>query len=175
MTVHLLERLAQLGMTPPPPPSPQGVYVSVVIHQDIAYVSGQVSRVGEQVIAGPVDDATPPAVIRHAARTCVLRALSALAAALPTSTTIERILFLRGFVNAVPGFVNHSRVMDAASSMLHEIFGENGLHARSAVGVASLPGGGLLEIELTVSLTHALDPHQQEQPAAAARPDPHAA
>jgi enamine deaminase RidA (YjgF/YER057c/UK114 family) len=159
MTIHIADRLAQLGMPLPPPPSPRGAYVSVVIHHDIAYVSGQVSRVGEQVIAGPVDIATPPDVIRHAARTCVLRALSALAAALSTTTTVERILFLRGFVNAVPDFVNHSQVMDEASVLLHEIFGDKGLHARSAIGVAGLPGGGLLEIELTVSLARGPDPH----------------
>lgn len=158
MTIRIADRLAQLGMTLPPPPSPRGAYVSVVIHHDVAYVSGQVSRVGEQVIAGPVDHATPPDVIRHAARTCVLRALSVLAAALPPTTTVERILFLRGFVNAVPGFVNHGRVMDEASLLLHEIFGDHGLHARSAVGVAGLPGGGLLEIELTASLTRGPDP-----------------
>ncbi|WP_321803693.1 RidA family protein [Burkholderia sp. BCC1993] len=160
MTIHFTHRLAQLGMALPPTPSPRGAYVSVVIHHDIAYVSGQVSRVGEQVIAGPVDNATPPDVVRHAARTCVLRALSALAAALPTTMMVERILFLRGFVNAAPDFVNHSQVMDEASLLLHEIFGDKGLHARSAIGVAGLPGGGLLEIELTVSLAHGPDPHE---------------
>ncbi|WP_321960325.1 RidA family protein [Paraburkholderia sp. J7] len=159
MTISIADRLAQLGMTLPSTPSPRGAYASVVIHRDIAYVSGQVSRAGEQVIAGPVDHATPPDVIRHAARTCVLRALSALAAALPATTRVERMLFLRGFVNAVPDFVNHSQVMDEASRLLHEIFGDRGVHARSAIGVAGLPGGGLLEIELTVSLTHGPDPH----------------
>ncbi|BCG03877.1 hypothetical protein PPGU19_084450 (plasmid) [Paraburkholderia sp. PGU19] len=162
MTIDITDRLGQLGMTLPPAPSPRGAYTGVVIHHDIAYVSGQVSRVGEQVIAGPVDHTTPPEVIRHAAHTCVLRALSALAAALPPATTVERILFLRGFVNAVPDFVNHSQVLDEASSLLHEIFGEMGRHARSAIGVASLPGGGLLEIELTVSLTHEADRHQPD-------------
>ena len=146
MTTVIADRLAQLGMTLPPPPSPRGAYVGVVIHDGIAYISGQVSRVGGEIIAGPVDHTTPPDLIRHAARTCVLLALSALAVALPSSTAVERILYLRGFVNAVPDFVIHSQVMDEASSLLHEIFGENGRHARSALGVAGLPGGGLLEI-----------------------------
>jgi enamine deaminase RidA (YjgF/YER057c/UK114 family) len=161
MTIAIADRLAQLGMTLPPAPSPRGAYTGVVIHHDIAYVSGQVSRIGEQVIAGPVDHTTPPDIIRHAARTCVLRALSALAATLPPTTSVERILFLRGFINAVPGFANHSQVMDEASSLLHDIFGEAGRHARSAIGVASLPGGGLLEIELTASLTQESDRHQR--------------
>ncbi|WP_133647199.1 RidA family protein [Paraburkholderia flava] len=167
-SADIVNRLAQLGLTLPLTPSPRGAYVGAVIHDDIAYISGQVSRVGNEVIAGPVDRDTPHDVIRHAARTCVLRALSVLVAtmpALPTSATVERILFLRGFVNAVPGFANHSQVMDEASALLHEIFGDSGRHARSAVGVASLPGGGLLEIELVVALTRA--PQQ--------RPDEHTA
>lgn len=158
MTTHIAHRLAQLGMSLPAAPSPRGAYLSVVIHHDIAYVSGQVSRVGEQVIAGPVNSTTPPDVIRHAAQACVLRALSALAATLPATMMVERVLFLRGFVNAVPEFVNHSQVVDEASHLLHEIFGDKGQHARSAIGVAGLPGGGLLEIELTVSLAHGPDP-----------------
>ncbi|RKF36124.1 RidA family protein [Paraburkholderia fungorum] len=153
MTTDVVARLAQLGMALPPPPSPRGAYVGAVIHDGIAYISGQVSRVGDEVIVGPVDRDTPHHVIRRAARTCVLRALSVLVATLPATTAVGRILFLRGFVNAVPDFVDHSRVMDEASSVLHEIFGENGRHARSALGVASLPGNGLLEIELTVALT----------------------
>jgi enamine deaminase RidA (YjgF/YER057c/UK114 family) len=152
MTTDIAARLARLGMAPPSPPSPRGAYVGAVIHNGVAYVSGQVSRLGEEIIPGPVDRHTPPDLIRHAARTCVLRALSVLAATLPDTTAVERILFLRGFVNAAPDFVNHSQVMDEASTLLHEIFGEDGRHARSALGVASLPGGALLEIELTVAL-----------------------
>ncbi|KXU82202.1 hypothetical protein CI15_32055 [Paraburkholderia monticola] len=163
MTTDIADRIAQLGMTLPPPPSPRGAYMGVVIHAGIAYVSGQVSRVGEQIIAGPIDHGTSPGLIRDAARTCVLRALSALVAALPPQTTVERVLFLRGFVNAVPEFVNHSKVMDEASSLLHEVFGESGRHARSALGVAGLPGGGLLEIELTVALAHESPSRGQER------------
>ncbi|MGH8778055.1 RidA family protein [Paraburkholderia sp.] len=155
MTTNIVGRLAQLGLTLPPSPSPRGAYEAVVIHDGIAYVSGQVSRVGDDIIAGPVDHDTPPEVIRHAARTCVLRAVSVLVATLPATLAIERILFLRGFVNAVPDFANHSQVLDEASALLHDIFGESGRHARSALGVASLPGVGLLEIELTVALTSA--------------------
>ncbi|MCP2091959.1 UNVERIFIED_ORG: enamine deaminase RidA (YjgF/YER057c/UK114 family) [Paraburkholderia sediminicola] len=165
MTTDIAQRVAQLGMTLPPPPSLRGAYMGVVIHGGIAYVSGQVSRDGDEIIAGPVDHATPPELIRHAARTCVLRALSALAAALPPTMAVERILFLRGFVNAVPDFVNHSQAMDEASLLLHEVFGDNGRHARSALGVAGLPGGGLLEIELTAALAHGPGSRQQEHAA----------
>lgn len=153
MTADIAARVAQLGISLPSPPVPRGAYEGVVIHNGIAYISGQVSRVGDEIIAGPVNYTTPPEVIRHAARTCVLRALSALAATLPATAALERVLYLRGFVSATPDFVNHSQVVDEASALLHEIFGESGRHARAALGVASLPGGGLLEIELTVALT----------------------
>jgi enamine deaminase RidA (YjgF/YER057c/UK114 family) len=153
MMIDIVGRLAQLGLTLPIAPSPRGVYVGAVIHDGIAYISGQVSRIGDEIITGQVDRDTPPDIIQLAARTCVLRALSVLVATLPATTAVDRILFLRGFVNAVPGFVNHSQVMDEASTLLHDIFGESGRHARSALGVASLPGNGLLEIELTVALT----------------------
>lgn len=156
MTADLESRLAQLGLELPPCPEPRGAYESVAIHGSTAYVSGQVSRIGNEVIAGPVTRATPPDVLRFAAQTCVLRALSALAAHLPAAAAIDRILFLRGFVNAVPEFTSHGLVMDAASKLLQALFGECGRHARSALGVASLPDGGLLEIELTVALKPAI-------------------
>ena len=130
MKADIAGQLARLGMKLPPPPSPRGAYVGV---------SGQVSRVGDEIIAGPVGADTPPDVIRRAAQTCVLRAMSALVAAMPATMTVDRILFLRGFVHAVPGYVKYSEVMDEASALLLEIFGENGRHARSAVGVSGLP------------------------------------
>jgi enamine deaminase RidA (YjgF/YER057c/UK114 family) len=162
VTTDVAARLAKLGLTLPTPPSPRGAYVSAVIHNGIAYVSGQVSRIGDGIIAGPLDRDTPPGVIRHAAQTCVLRALSVLASMLPATAEIDRILFLRGFVYAVPGFANYSQVLDEASTLLHEIFGESGRHARSALGVAGLPDGGLLEIELVVALAPASCHQPQE-------------
>jgi len=76
MTVR--KRLAELGLHLPEPPEPRGEYVAAVVHGGIAYVSGQVSREGQQVIAGPVTPDTPPAIVAQAARACVLRALSVL-------------------------------------------------------------------------------------------------
>jgi enamine deaminase RidA (YjgF/YER057c/UK114 family) len=123
----------------------------------VAYISGQVSRVDDVTITGPIDDQTSSETIASAAQACVLRALSILAEAESHAISVERILFLRGFINAVPVFKNHSQVLDEASGLLHRIFGERGLHARSAIGVSSLPSGGLMEIELTVALSPA--PH----------------
>jgi hypothetical protein len=93
MTIDIVARLTELGLTLPPPPSPRGAYVSVVTHDGTAYVSGQVSRIGDEIISGPVDHDTSPEIIRHASQTCVLRALSVLAESLPATTGIERVLY----------------------------------------------------------------------------------
>ncbi|MFL9875149.1 RidA family protein [Paraburkholderia megapolitana] len=153
MMADIATRVAQLGLVLPALPSPRGAYLGAVVHDGIVYVSGQVSRVGDEVVTGPVDRNTPDDVIRNAAQACVLRALSVLAATAAPTASVERILFLRGFVNSTPDFRHHGRVMDFVSTLLYDIFGESGRCARSAVGVASLPDSGLLEIELTVTLT----------------------
>lgn len=147
-------KLAQLGIVLPEPPTPRGEYVPVVVHGGVAYVSGQLSRIGNHTIAGPVTSATSQHDIARAARACVLRALSALDQAVGLEQ-ISRFLFLRGFVYAEPGFEDFSRVLDEASKVLVEIFGEQGLHARSVAGVAGLPNSGMLEIELTAVIAPA--------------------
>lgn len=157
MMAGLGHRLEALGLKLPAPPPPRGSYTGVIVHDGIAYVSGQVSRVGDETIMGPVDDRTPPETIRAAAQACVLRALSTLGT-IEHEGAVARILFLRGFINAVPEFKGHSAVLDEASELLLAIFGEAGRHARSAVGVASLPSGGLLEIELVVALARVETP-----------------
>jgi enamine deaminase RidA (YjgF/YER057c/UK114 family) len=144
-------KLAQLGVVLPEPPAPRGEYVPAVVHGGVVYVSGQLSREGNFTITGPVSSATPQDLIKRAAHACVLRALSAIDQAVGLEN-VSRILFLRGFVFAVPGFVDFARVLDEASKLLADIFGEQGVHARSVAGVAGLPGNGLLEIELTAVL-----------------------
>lgn len=144
-------KLAQLGVVLPEPPKPRGDYVPVVVYGGVAYVSGQLSRDGDFTIVGPVTSATPQEDLKRAARACVYRALSALDQAVGLEQ-VSRFLFLRGFVYAEPGFQDFARVLDEASKLLVEIFGGEGLHARSVVGVAGLPGKGMLEIELTAAI-----------------------
>ncbi|MGY2163666.1 RidA family protein [Pseudomonas tolaasii] len=146
--MSLRETISALGLVLPETPSPKGDYVPVTIHGGVAYVSGQVCRVGEGVISGPVTDLTSPEVVLQAGQTCALRALSVLDHAVGLEN-VERILFVRGFVYGGEGFQNFSKVVDGASQVFIDVFGEQGRHARSAVGVAGLPGGGLLELEVT--------------------------
>ncbi|AQT95207.1 hypothetical protein B1R45_18695 [Pseudomonas azotoformans] len=144
-------RVAALGLQLPEAPGPKGDYVPVTIHAGVAYVSGQVCRLGDGVISGPVTDQTSPARVTQAGQTCALRALRALSV-LDRAVgleNVERILFVRGFVFGGEGFQRFSNVVDGASQVLIDVFGEQGRHARSAVGVAGLPSGGMLELEVT--------------------------
>ena len=89
----------------------------------------------------------------HAARVCALNALSVLRQALGTLDRIERVLTVTGFVACSPGFSQQPAVIDGASGVLYEVFGDAGRHTRSAIGVAALPRGGAVEIEVTVAVT----------------------
>ncbi|WP_395608161.1 RidA family protein [Pseudomonas sp. B22129] len=146
--MNIREKISTLGLTLPETPRPKGDYVPVTIHGGVAYVSGQVCRVGEGVISGPVTDQTSPELIVQAGRICALRALSVLDHGVGLEN-VERILFVRGFVYGGEGFQHFSTVVDGASQVFIDVFGEQGRHARSAVGVAGLPSGGLLELEVT--------------------------
>lgn len=145
------ERLRDLGLALPPAPQPQGAYRAVRLHGGLAYVAGQLSRSGDGVIAGPVEQASE-AMIEAAAQACTLRALAALEDAVGIDA-VSGIVFLRGFVFAGPEFQGHPQVLDRVSRLLVAIFGDAGQHARSAVGVSGLPSGGLLEIELVAEYT----------------------
>jgi enamine deaminase RidA (YjgF/YER057c/UK114 family) len=146
------DKLKALDLHLPEAPAPQGNYVPVVVYNGVAYVSGQVCRLADSVITGPARVSTSDETLALAARTCVLRALSALEQALGDLNNVERILFVRGFVYAEDGYQNYSKILDEASRLLVDVFGERGRHARSALGVAGLPSNGLLEIELVAAV-----------------------
>ncbi|UDU81215.1 RidA family protein [Pseudomonas sp. HN2-3] len=146
------EKLQALGLTLPEAPEPKGDYVPVVVHRGVAYVSGQVCRLGDSVITGPVRADTPEKTLTMAATTCVLRALSALEQAIGDLDKVEKVLYLRGFVYAEAGYEQYSKVLDHGSRLLIDLFGDRGRHARSALGVAGLPSSGLLEVELVIAV-----------------------
>ena len=137
----------------PAPPAKPAHYELVVVHGKIAYVSGQVSRAADRVIAGHLCENDDIVQAQDAARASVRRCLSVLQHKLGSLDRIEQILAVRGFVSAAPEFNRHPEVMDAASQLLMEILGDRARHARSTLGVASIPGGGLVEIEMTVAIT----------------------
>lgn len=148
------ERLNELGLELPPAVEPVYEYVPVVIHQGVAYVSGQLPKVGDDVrYKGKVGAEVSLEQAQDDARLCVLHALACLKVALGGDLgRIERILRVTGFVASAPGFNDQPKVIDAASKLLGQLLGEAGRHARSAVGVFELPRNTPVEIEFIVAV-----------------------
>lgn len=146
------QRLKQLGIELPVAPTPAFQYVPVTVHERLAFVSGQLPRRGEEIITGKVGDDVNLDRGREAARLCVLQGLACLRQALGSLDRVDRILKVTGFVASAAGFNQQPKVVDAASELLGEVFGEAGRHARSAIGVAELPRNASVEIELIASL-----------------------
>lgn len=148
------QRLAELGLVLPEAAQPSFSYVPVTIHRGVAYVSGQLPKVdGEVRVFGKVDAEIDIERARGEARICILQGLACLKSALGSLERIERILKINGYVASAPGFNAQPKVIDAASDLLEEIFGEAGRHARAAVGVAELPRNTAVEIEMTVAVS----------------------
>lgn len=146
------KRLKDLDIVLPEAAVPSFNYVPVTLHRGFAHVSGQLPKVdGEIRVRGKVGGSVSLDVARGEARICILQALACLKQALGTIDRIERILKIGGFVASAPGFNDQPKVLDAASDLLGEIFGETGRHARSAVGVAELPRDVAVEIEMVVA------------------------
>jgi enamine deaminase RidA (YjgF/YER057c/UK114 family) len=151
MTIEL--RIQELGLALPMAVKPAFQYVAVVVHGGLAWVSGQIPRAGEQVLMiGKVGAEVSLDQARGAARACVLQGLAQLREAIGSLERVERIVKVTGFVASAPGFVEQPRVIDAASELLVQVFGDAGRHARSAIGVAELPRGVPVEVELVAAL-----------------------
>jgi len=146
-------RLQSLGLTLPEPISPAFQYVAVVVHDGTAWVSGQIPRAGKEVMmTGKLGATVSLDQAREAARACTLQALAQLKEALGSLERVKRVVKLTGFVASAPGFTQQPQVIDAASELLGQAFGEAGRHARSAIGVAELPRGVPVEIEFVVAV-----------------------
>jgi enamine deaminase RidA (YjgF/YER057c/UK114 family) len=144
------EKIASLGITLPVPPEPAGSYVPVVVSSNLAFVAGQIPMEGRQVkFRGKVDSIL---IGQEAARLCTINALAQLRSYLGSLDKIKRVVKVTGFVNCDASFTDHPKVINGASDMLVEIFGEKGKHARSAVGINSLPFDSTVEIEFIVEI-----------------------
>jgi len=146
-------RVAELGLTLYGPHPPHEPLAAVVIHGGVARTSGQLPRIdGRITCIGTLGKDVTVEEGDEAAGVCVLNALSVLRSELGSLDRIERVLYMTGYVACVAGFDQQPAVMDGASRVLFEIFGEAGRHTRSAVGVAALPRGGAVELELAVAI-----------------------
>ena len=125
----------------------------MVVHGGVARTSGQLPRIaGALTCTGVLGDGVSVSDGYAAARVCALNALSVLRVALGSLDRIERVLTVTGYVASAPGFAEQPAVVDGASHVLVEVFGDAGRHTRSAVGVAALPRGGAVEIEVIAAV-----------------------
>jgi enamine deaminase RidA (YjgF/YER057c/UK114 family) len=150
------ERLRELGIALPPVSTPAGAYIPAKRSGDLVFTAGQVPMVDGRIAAtGKVGAEIDVAQAADLARTCALSALAAVDA-LVGIDSITGVVKLVGFVASAPGFTDQPEVINGASDVLGEIFGETGAHARSAVGVAELPRGVPVEVELIVQVGSAV-------------------
>jgi enamine deaminase RidA (YjgF/YER057c/UK114 family) len=147
------QRMAELGLTLHGPHPPHDPLVGVVVHGGVARTSGQLPRIdGQLTCTGFLGDTVTVEQASEASAVCALNALSVLREELGSLDRIERVLTVLGFAAVAPGTQMQPAALDGASRLLFDIFGEAGRHTRSAIGVASLPRGGTVELELAVAL-----------------------
>jgi enamine deaminase RidA (YjgF/YER057c/UK114 family) len=152
-TDPIARRLDELGLTLPGPYPPHDPLDAVIVHGGRARTSGQLPRGldGRLVHPGVLGATVDVEQGAEAARWCALNALSVLSSEVGLDR-IERVLTVLGFVACAPGFEQQPAVVDGASRLLYDVFGDAGRHSRSAIGVAALPRGGAVEIEVEVAL-----------------------
>ncbi len=148
-------RLVELGIDIPDVSAPAGAYVPAVIHGDLVFTAGQLPFIaGALPATGKVGEGhglVPAADAKDYARTAALNALAAVKSVLGSLDRVTRVVKVTGFVASAPEFTAQPGVINGASEVLGEIFGDAGIHARSAVGVAVLPLDSPVEVEIIVS------------------------
>lgn len=146
-------RIQVLGLIIPEPPKPAGHFVPAVQTGNLLFVSGQISAISDQVfIKGKLGRDLSIEQGQEAARLALHNVLAVIRISVGTLDRIKRIIKLNGWVASAEGFNGQPQVVDGASMLLEEIFGEAGKHARAAIGVAELPLGASVELELIVEV-----------------------
>ena len=154
--MSIAHRLSELGIVLPPVAAPMAAYVPAVRSGNQVWTSGQLPLVdGALPVTGKVGHGpglVDPTEATALARTAALNALAAVAEQAGSLDRIRRVVKLVGYVASAPEFTGQPQVVNGASELLGQVFGESGVHARSAVGVASLPADSPVEIEMVVEL-----------------------
>ena len=170
VTDRVRKRLEELGLTLHGPHPPHDPLDAVVVHGGTARTSGQLPRIdGQLTCLGTLGDTVGIDQGAEEAEVCALNALAVLEQALGTLDRIERVLTVTGYVASAPGFHEQPAVIDGASKVLYRIFGDAGRHTRSAIGVAALPRGGAVEIEVVVAVRDADGAEGSSGPSATGR------
>ena len=149
------KRLKELSIEIPIPPSPAGSYIPVITTGNLAFVSGQIPmKNGEVVFEGKVPNNQSLDSAREAAKICIINGLAQLKVNLGSLDKITKFIRISGFVNSNQEFTEQPKVINAASDLLVEIFGDMAKHSRIAVGVASLPLNSTVEIDMIVEFSN---------------------
>ena len=146
------DTLAKLGIVLPMPPAAGGNYVPAKTIGNLVYLAGAISTNAEGIITGTIGIDRDVPVGYEAARACALTQLAVLQSYLGSLDAVQEIVSVNGYVNAVHGFGNSPDVINGASDVLIEIFGEAGRHVRAAIGVSSLPRNALVELQMIVAI-----------------------
>jgi len=149
----IAENLAAHGLELPPVPTPVANYVPARRIGDLVFSSGQTpTRDGKLLLAGKLGRDLSVEQGQEAARLAILNCLAALEQELTTLESVDQVIKLTGFVASAEGFGDQPSVINGASVLLEQVFGERGKHARSALGLAELPYGAPVEVELIISV-----------------------
>ena len=155
--MNVKERLSQLGLTLPEAPKPVAAYVPAVRNGDRVYVSGQLPfKDGELIAKGRVGEGLSLEEAKEGARVAALNGLAA-ASTVVNLNYVNRVIKLTGYVASGPDFFEQPQVINGASELIQDIFGEAGRHARAAVGVSALPLGAAVEVEMILQVIAADD------------------
>ena len=148
------EKLKELGIELPTPPNPAGSYIPVVTTGNLAFISGQIpKKEGKVDFEGKVPEKQSLDSARDAAKICIINGLAQLKSNLGSLDRITKFVRISGFVNSSPEFTEQPKVINAASDLLVEVFGDMAKHSRIAVGVASLPLNSTVEIDMVVEIS----------------------
>ncbi len=150
MQISPEQNLAALGFRLPPAPAPGGNYVSSKQAGSIVYLSGVISTGPDGIIAGTAGLDRTVEDGYAAARACALTQLAVLKRDVGSLDRVAEVLTVNGYVNAVQGFPDSPAIINGASDLLVQVFGEAGRHVRAAVGLNALPRGALVELQMTV-------------------------
>lgn len=145
-------RAKELGLTIPPAATPAAAYIPAVQTGNLIFVSGQLPSENGQLVKGTLGKGLGVEDGYQAARLCAINCLGAVKSLIGSLDRVVRIVKVTGFVAATPEFTDHPKVINGASELMQQIFGEQGLHARAAVGMASLPLGVAVEVEMIVEV-----------------------
>jgi len=152
MSATILDKISALGLTLPAVPAPVAAYVNCVRSGNLLFLSGGLPIDGDKKVIGKVPSAVSIEEAQEGARIIILNRLAVIQEEIGSLDKVKQIVALNGFVNSEPDFFGHPQVVNGASELLVQIFGDKGKHSRTALGAAALPLNVSVEINLIVEV-----------------------